>query len=198
MDRDTPVKYFGDRYHRWHEIVRREPGDITEAMNVRGGVLVRSCLECSGDGCGISTSVSLTFVPELSVVQQWQAIAADGADIEVYRKIYLEREANLIDDESKGNGGLLIGSTKPRFRIFSADESMARPEPALVRAVVDGTSKTAPNELEVIRLELMELRYELSNAEDLAKNYKMQRDHLLGGLSWDLATADNPISTEDE
>jgi hypothetical protein len=149
----------------WHRLTDNGHGDQTEAMNIYGGVLIRTTQEMrewvNNDFQIASMSSTAVTIEGLCVVQQWRVdVTADR--ISIYRVRMLSSSTMLTDDEHRID--MVVGSgPKARFRLFSADEDMPMPSDASIRFIAEAkTSKPMP-EIDALRLDVQEARRELAN-----------------------------------
>jgi len=156
---------------RWHRLVVNRD-DTTEAMNIHGGVLVRTTAQTIQLFRESSPSTSLTFIPGLVVAQRWEVelVKADPCEgreafIGLARVVLLSTPLMIHDEGNRSRGMMLeaSGSKPARFRLFSADETMPTPPDEIVRAIAE--NRRPPTEVEALRAELEAARQELTDIE---------------------------------
>ena len=132
---------------RWHPIAGGG-GDVTEAMNIAGGVLVRTTVThdewTSEDSKASSVGVSMLRIEGVAVAKRWVArVEHPHFDEEEEREregaIYIEVEYDIIQQRSMSIVRELVVQNpvtkRPEFRWYFADADMPRPTPDQARAV---------------------------------------------------------------
>lgn len=198
------IRYVGNSQRRWHQIESTNSDDVTEAMNIPGGVLIRSTRKhhewLTEETATAAMSCSIAHVEGLAVAQRWTVELVDAdpdedceAFIGLSREVFLTTPLMVFEDSRRGLVIEASAGRPARFRMYSADEDMPALPDEIVRAVAE--NRRPPTEIEALRSEIDWLKVELAETQGVADYYLAQRDHLLGDLTWDEATADNPMVT---
>jgi hypothetical protein len=141
--------------HRWHPIAGGG-GDVTEAMNIAGGVLVRTTVThdewTSEESKASSVGVSMVRIEGWTAAKRWAVRVEhphfdDEEDREREGAIYIEVEYDIIQQRSVSIVRELIVQNpvtkRPEFRWYFANDDMPRPTPDQARAVAMHSSVEA-------------------------------------------------------